>query len=68
MLKKFNKEPKAYISFLKMIDQYTRAGHTPSDSLSIKEIMRRATQCLKANDVIQIETHHAKSLFEMKES
>jgi hypothetical protein len=30
--------------------------------------MKRARQCLKVNEVIQIEIHHAKSLFEWKES
>jgi transcription elongation factor GreA-like protein len=68
MLKKFNRDPRAYIAFLKMIDQYSRSGHELSDSLSVKEIMKRARQCLKANEVIQIEIHHAKSLFEWKES
>lgn len=68
MLKKFNRDPKAYISFLKLTDCYTHAGHTLADSLSIKEIMRRAAQCLKTNEITQIEVHHAKSLFEMKEA
>lgn len=63
MLKKFNNDPRAYISFLKMLDQCSRGSHVLPDSLSGKEIMKRARQCLKANEVIQIEIHHAKSLF-----
>lgn len=51
-----------------MIEDYHRSGHEVHDSLSVKEIMRRANQCLKTNDVIQIEVHHAKSLFDSKES
>lgn len=66
-LRKFNKEPKTYINFLKMMNQYERTGHQIPDSLSVREIMRRANQCLKANEVIQIEVHHAKSLFDSKE-
>lgn len=27
MLKKFNRDPRAYIAFLKMINQYNRSGH-----------------------------------------
>ena len=50
-----------------MINQYQRSGHDVPDSLSVKEIMRRAKQCLKTNSVIQIEVHHARSLFEEKE-
>lgn len=68
MLKKFNRDARAYISFLRMIDQYGRSGHEVQDSLSAKEIMKRAKQCLKVNEVIQIEIHHAKSLFEWKEA
>ena len=63
MLKKFNRDARAYIAFLKMTDQYTRSGHPLQESLSVKEIMKRAKQCLKVNEVIQIEVHHAKSLF-----
>jgi len=63
MLKKFNRNPKAYISFLKLADAYERTGQEMPISISIKEIMKRASQCLKSNDVIQIEVHHAKSLF-----
>lgn len=66
MLKKFNRDARAYIAFLKMTDQYTRSGHPLQESLSVKEIMKRAKQCLKVNEVIQIEVHHAKSLFEWK--
>lgn len=36
MLKKFNRDPRAYIAFLKMVDQYSRSGHEVQDSLSIK--------------------------------
>lgn len=68
MLKKFNRDPRAYISFLKMVDQYARSGHEVPESLSVREIMKRARQCLKANEVIQIEIHHAKSLFDSKEA
>jgi hypothetical protein len=63
-LKKFNREPKAYISFLKLLNQCQRSGHQLPDSLSVKEIMRRASQCLKPSDVLQIEVHYAKNLFE----
>ncbi len=65
-LKKYNRDPKAYISFIKLINAFQRSGHHMPEGISVKEIMRRAHQCLKTNDIIQIEVHHARSLFEFK--
>jgi len=35
-LKKFNREAKAYIAFLKLINQYQRTGNDIPEAISIK--------------------------------
>jgi hypothetical protein len=57
---------KAYIQFMKMINQYS-LNHEVNESLTPKQIFRRASQCLKSHEVITIESHMAKYLFESKE-
>ena len=49
-----------------MANQYERSGHQLQEGISVREIMKRAKQCLKSNEVIQIEIHHAKALFDCK--
>ncbi len=67
MLKKFNRDIKAYIEFLKMVNKYESAnGQKINESISQKQILRRASQCLKSHEIITIESHIAKHLFETK--
>jgi hypothetical protein len=68
MLKKFNRDIKAYIEFLKMVHKYEAANHKKiNESISQKQILRRASQCLKSHEITTIESHIAKHLFETKE-
>lgn len=67
MLKKFNRDIKAYIEFLKMVNSYEAANRQKvNESISQQQILRRASQCLKSHEVITIESHIAKHLFETK--
>lgn len=55
MLKKFNKDIKAYIQFLKMVYQYESINKDKiNEAISQKQILRRASQCLKSHEVITI--------------
>ena len=68
MLKKFNRDIKAYIEFLKMVNNYEASNRQKvNESISQKQILRRASQCLKSHEVITIESHIAKHLFDTKE-
>jgi hypothetical protein len=67
MLKKFNRDLKAFIEFLKMVNKYESVkGQKVNEAVSQKQILRRASQCLKSHEVITIESHIAKHLFETK--
>lgn len=68
MLKKFNRDIKAYIEFLKMVNNYEASNRQKvNESISQKQILRRASQCLKSHELITIESHIAKHLFDTKE-
>jgi hypothetical protein len=64
MLKKFSNDPKAYISMLRQM--VVEEVHTGKQRISLKELLRRAGQVLKAKDLITIESHYAKTLYEEK--
>lgn len=52
MLKKFNNDPKAYIFMLKFM--VSEQIHRKKQSITLKELLRRAEQCLKQRDIITI--------------
>ena len=64
MLKKFNKEYKAYSQFIKIVLMYGKQNGIP-ERLTPEETIKRARQCLKLNDCITIESKYAKTLYEM---
>jgi len=51
-----------------MVNQYESSNNKKvNESISQKQIIRRASQCLKSYEIITIESHIAKHLFESKE-
>jgi hypothetical protein len=51
-----------------MVYQYeTIKGSKINEGVSPKQILTRASQCLKSHEVITIESHIAKHLFEVKD-
>ena len=67
MLKKFNKNPKAYNQFIKISLIYERNKQQP-EKFAPEDILKRARQCLKANDAITVEAKYGKTLYEMKQN
>lgn len=66
MLKKFNDDPRAYTAMLKHMVQ--EEIHNQKQSITLKELLRRASQCVKAKDLITIESHYGKILYEEKKT
>lgn len=67
MLKKFNKEIKAYHLMMRhmILEELHNNG---KQRMTLKELLRRASQCLKAKDLITIESQYSKILYEEKEA
>ena len=67
MLKKFNKEIKAYNIMLRHMILEELQNHG-KQRITLKEILRRAGQCLKSKDLITLESQYSKILYEEKEA
>ena len=69
MLKKFNREEKAYERLIKCMLHYARynSGGGVPDNFTPERIIKRAEKCLKPAGVVRLTSHYAKMLFEMKE-